>query len=89
MNDLQAEKTCSNCGNKFIVSWWSERSHAEAMKIETCLVCEIELHPNGILAQMITHYHAAALHIDNGEGKPLCGGAGRNAFSSKPAVFCG
>jgi hypothetical protein len=24
---------------------------------------------------------AAALHIDNGEGKPLCGGAGRKAFS--------
>lgn len=24
---------------------------------------------------------AAARHIDNGEGKPLCGGAGRKAFS--------
>ena len=24
---------------------------------------------------------SAALHIDNGEGKPLCGGAGRKAFS--------
>ena len=24
---------------------------------------------------------AATLHIDNGEGKPLCGGAGRKAFS--------
>lgn len=26
-------------------------------------------------------YRAAARHIDDGEGKPLCGGAGRKAFS--------
>ena len=26
-------------------------------------------------------HRAAARHIDNGEGKPLCGGAGRKAFS--------
>ena len=25
-------------------------------------------------------YRSAARHVDNGEGKPLCGGAGRKAF---------
>ena len=49
----EPEKECSNCNNKFRVSWWSNRSRIEAMKIEICPACEIELHPNGVLAQWL------------------------------------
>ena len=47
------KRNCEFCGSEFTVTWWSNRSRIETMKIRHCISCEMRLRPDGVVAQFV------------------------------------